>query len=103
MATYKATMDVYLSGEGRFINAGNTFSSDCIPGSTWEPLDDDAKAAVAERDGVRDPDSASASDAATEPAPAARRGRKNTATEPAPAADGDATKTGAAPDADPVT
>jgi hypothetical protein len=57
MATYKATMDVYLSGEGRFINAGNTFSSDCIPGSTWDPLDDDAKAAVEERDGVRDPDS----------------------------------------------
>jgi hypothetical protein len=67
MATYKATMDVYLSGEGRFINAGETFSSNCIPGSTWDPLDDDAKAAVAERDGVRDPDSASASDAEAQP------------------------------------
>lgn len=55
MATYKATMDVYLSGEGRFINAGNTFSSDCIPGSTWDPLDDDAKAAVAARDAEAKP------------------------------------------------
>lgn len=103
MATYKATMDVYLSGEGRFINAGETFSSNCIPGASWDPLDDDAKAAVAARDGVCDPDFASASDATAEPAPSARRSRKNAATKPAPAADGDATKTGAAPDADPVT
>jgi len=51
MATYKATQPVYLSGTGQFVVAGDEFTTDLAPGSTWEPVDDGAKAAIAERDG----------------------------------------------------
>jgi hypothetical protein len=54
MARYKSDQPVYLSNEGRYIQPGEEFSGDHVPGSTWEPLDDDAKAAIAARDKAKD-------------------------------------------------
>lgn len=50
MATYIALAALSLSSEGRFIEAGQTFTTDITPpGSAWDPQDDDAHAAVAAR------------------------------------------------------
>lgn len=46
MATYLAREAIYFSNTGRYVNQGEKFSSDLIPGLAWEPIDDDAKAAV---------------------------------------------------------
>jgi hypothetical protein len=50
MARYKSEQPVYLSNEGRYIVAGEEFTADHVPGSTWQPLDDEAKAAIEARD-----------------------------------------------------
>lgn len=51
MATYIALAAISLSSEGRFIEAGQTFTTDITPpGTAWDPQDDDAHAAVAARD-----------------------------------------------------
>ena len=45
MATYKTTdTAIYLSDEGRMVFVGEQFITDNIPGSTWEPVDDEALA-----------------------------------------------------------
>jgi len=54
MARYKSDQPVYLSDQGRYIMPGEEFTGDYVPGSTWEPLDDDAKAAIAARDKAKD-------------------------------------------------
>jgi len=46
MALYRTTdQAVYLSDRGLMVFVGETFETDNVPGSTWEPLDDAAKAA----------------------------------------------------------
>lgn len=47
MALYRATQPIYLAAEGRYIAAGEEFATDIKPGTAWEPIDDDAKKAVA--------------------------------------------------------
>lgn len=50
MATYRTTdRAVYLSDVGLMVYAGQDFTTDNAPGSTWEPLDDAAKAACKAR------------------------------------------------------
>jgi hypothetical protein len=50
MATYRTTdQAVYLSDVGLMVFVGQTFTTDAVPGSTWEPLDDAAKAACKAR------------------------------------------------------
>lgn len=45
MATYKTTdTAIYLSDEGRMVFIGEQFTTDNIPGSTWDPVDDEALA-----------------------------------------------------------
>jgi len=46
MARYRATdIAVYLCDQGRMVFVGEEFSFDGPAGSTWEPIDDAAKAA----------------------------------------------------------
>ena len=52
MALYRAKKELFLD---RHIVAGEQFSSDMVPGRNWEPLDDDAKAAVEARFGENGP------------------------------------------------
>ncbi|WP_062788566.1 hypothetical protein [Novosphingobium capsulatum] len=54
MARYQSEQPVYLSNEGRYIVAGEEFTADHVPGSTWQPLDDEAKAAIEARDKAKD-------------------------------------------------
>lgn len=44
MARYRAKAQLFLD---RLIEVGEEFSSSIVPGRNWEPLDDDAKRAVA--------------------------------------------------------
>lgn len=50
MARYKSDQPIYLSDEGRYVQPGEEFDAKHVPGSTWQPLDDEAKAAVEARD-----------------------------------------------------
>lgn len=43
MARYRAKARLFLD---RLIESGEEFSSDGVPGQNWDPIDDDAKAAV---------------------------------------------------------
>jgi hypothetical protein len=43
MPRYRARAPLYIQ---RLIQAGEEFDSDLIPGRNWEPLDDEARAAV---------------------------------------------------------
>jgi len=50
MATYRATdQAVYLCDKGLMVFVGQEFETDAVPGSTWEPVDDAAKAACKAR------------------------------------------------------
>lgn len=49
MGLYRAKSRLFL---GRLVEVGEEFSSDDVPGRNWEPLDDEAKAAVADRFGA---------------------------------------------------
>lgn len=45
MATYRTTdTAIYLSDEGRMVFVDQEFTTDNVPGSTWEPVDDEALA-----------------------------------------------------------
>ena len=47
MALYRTTdQAVYLSDKGLMVYVGQEFTTDAVPGSTWEPLDKDAIAKV---------------------------------------------------------
>jgi len=70
MPLYRTTdQAVYLSDVGRMVFVGEEFTTDNVPGSTWEPLDDEAKAACKKQFPARYPD---------EP-----KGRKSAASDPA--------------------
>jgi hypothetical protein len=64
MARYRAIEPIYICSEGRYIQAGDEFVSEIIPGPAWEPLDDDAKAAVAALTAPPVPDAAPAAKSA---------------------------------------
>lgn len=50
MATYRTTdQAVYLCDKGLMVFVGEEFTTDTVPGSTWEPVDDDALAKCRER------------------------------------------------------
>jgi len=67
MATYRTTdQAVYLCDKGLLVFVGEEFTTDAVPGSTWEPVDAEAIAKCKERFPDRYPD---------EPA----RGRKKSA------------------------
>lgn len=57
MATYRTTdQAVYLSDKGLMVFVGEEFTTDNVPGSTWEPVDDEALAKCRERFPDRYPD-----------------------------------------------
>lgn len=47
MAQYRAKAQVYVGG--RLYQPGDTFTGEGVPGLQWDPIDDEAKAAVAAR------------------------------------------------------
>lgn len=49
MGQYRAKARLFL---GRLVEVGEEFSSNDVPGRNWEPLDDEAKAAVTDRFGA---------------------------------------------------
>ena len=49
MAKYRALHDLFLGNV--LVKPGETFTSNAVPGKNWEPLDDEARAAVAARFG----------------------------------------------------
>jgi hypothetical protein len=49
MPRYRAREPIYLSNEGRLIEAGEEFASDATPGLAWTPLESPAEPASAPR------------------------------------------------------
>jgi hypothetical protein len=47
MAKYRALAQLYVGS--RLVGAGESFTSDDVPGAQWEPLDDDGKERYGER------------------------------------------------------